>query len=291
MMGEIVTDLSEAGTSKILKTANGKLHYHEAGEGDPLVLLHGSGPGVSGWGNFAGNVGVFAEKFRTLILDLPGFGGSEITDGHPMLDAPAAVVSFLDELGIERADILGNSMGGWVGADVAANHPDRVKRLASIGGVGVNVFSLMPSEGIRALVDFVEDPSRPALIRWIQSMLFDQSYLTDELVERRWEQATAPGAVEWMRKMYSRTASEALPGMMAGLFGPPPWLSLARIQAPTLLMWGRDDRVSPVDMALLPMRIIPKVELHVFFDCGHWVMVERKKEFESVALDFFTRVP
>jgi pimeloyl-ACP methyl ester carboxylesterase len=284
-----VTDLSEAGTSKTLKTANGVLHYHEAGEGNPLVLLHGSGPGVSGWGNFAGNLGVFAAKFRTLILDLPGFGGSEITDGHPMMDAPAAVVSFLDELGVDRCDILGNSMGGWVGADVAANHPDRVGRLASIGGIGVNIFSLMPSEGIRALVDFVEEPTRPHLVRWIQSMLYDQSYLTDELVERRWETANAPGAVDWMRKMYSREASEALPSVMAGLFGPPPWLSLARIQAPTLLMWGRDDRVSPVDMALLPMRIIPKCELHVFYNSGHWVMVERKKEFESVSLEFFSR--
>jgi pimeloyl-ACP methyl ester carboxylesterase len=180
-------------------------------------------------------------------------------------------------------------MGGWVGADVAANHPERVERLASIGGVGVNIFSHMPSEGIRALVDFVMEPSRPALTRWIQSMLYDQSYLTDELIERRWQQATAPGAVEWMRKMYSREAAEALGSTMAGHAGPPPWLSLARIEAPTLLMWGRDDRVSPVDMALMPMRMIKKCELHVFYDCGHWVMVERKDEFEGVAMEFFRR--
>jgi pimeloyl-ACP methyl ester carboxylesterase len=286
-----VSELTEAGTSRELQTDNGKLQYHEAGQGDPLLLLHGSGPGVSGWANFAGNIDVFAARFRTLILNLPGFGGSEVTDGHPMIDAPAAVVAFLDGLGIERCNILGNSMGGWVGANVASNHPERVDRLASIGGVGVNIFSQMPSEGIKALVDFVEEPSRPALVRWIQSMLYDQSFLTDELVERRWQQATAPGAVEWMRKMYSRASAEALGETMAGRDGPPPWLSLAHIQAPTLLLWGRDDRVSPVDMALMPMRIIPKCELHVFYDCGHWVMIERKEEFESVTLDFFGRGP
>lgn len=283
-------ELSYESTNRTVATPKGKLHYHEAGEGPPLVLLHGSGPGVSGWANFAGNLPLFAERFRTLILDLPGFGGSEApVDGHPLLDAPAAVVSFLDELGIDRAAILGNSMGGGVGANVAAAHPERVTRLATIGGVGVNVYSTMPSEGIRALVDFVEDPTRPNLVRWIQSMLYDQAYLTDELVEERWKQATAPGAVEWMKKMYSRAGSQALPGVMSGAYGPPPWLSLGQVQAPTLLMWGRDDRVSPVDMSIVPMRIVPRCELHVFYDCGHWVMLERKAEFESVALSFFTR--
>jgi pimeloyl-ACP methyl ester carboxylesterase len=283
-------ELSYQSTTRTVATPQGKLHYHEAGEGPPLLLLHGSGPGVSGWANFAGNLPLFAEHFRTLILDLPGFGGSEApSDGHPMLGAPGAVISFLDELGIERGAILGNSMGGGVGANVAAAHPDRVSRLGTIGGIGVNVYSTMPSEGIRALVDFVEEPTRPNLVRWIQSMLYDEAFLTEQLVEDRWQQATAPGAVEWMKKMYSRAASQALPGVMAGAYGPPPWLSLGKIQAPTLLMWGRDDRVSPLDMSIVPMRIIPKCELHVFYDCGHWVMVERKEEFESVALSFFTR--
>jgi pimeloyl-ACP methyl ester carboxylesterase len=276
-------------TIRTIKTGAGELRYHEAGEGPPLLLLHGSGPGVSGWANFAGNLSAFAAHFRTLILDMPGFGGSPGGGGHPMAEAPPAVLAFLDELQIDRCRILGNSMGGGVACAIAAGHPERVERLASIGGIGVNVFSSMPSEGIRALVDFVEDPSREALVRWIRSMLHDERYLTDELVEQRWAQAMAPGALEAMRAMYSSQAARLIPRAMAGVDGPPPWLSLARIEAPTLLMWGRDDRVSPVDMAILPMRIIPKCELHVFYDCGHWVMVERKAEFESVALGFFLR--
>lgn len=282
--------LSYEGTSRTVETSVGTLHYHEVGEGPPLVLLHGSGPGESGWSDFADNLPLFAKHFRTLVLDLPGFGGSKATvDGHPMNDAPAALVSFLDELGIDRVAILGSSMGGGIGAQVAAARPERVSRLATIGGVGVNVFSTMPSEGIRTLVDFVEKPTRPNLVRWIQSMLYDQTFLTDELIEERWKLATAPGAVDWLKKMYSYEGAKTWPAFMAGALGPAPWFSLGKIEAPTLLMWGRDDLVSPVDMAIVPMRIIPKCELHVFYDCGHWVMMERKEEFESVALSFLTR--
>ena len=171
----------------------------------------------------------------------------------------------LDEMGIDSGAILGNSMGGGVGANVAAAHPERVTRFATIGGVGVNVYSTMPSEGIRALVDFVEDPTRPNLVRWIQSMLYDQAYLTDALVEERWKQATAPGAVEWMKKMYSRAGSQALPGVMSGAYGPPPWLSLGQDprRPPACSCGGRDDRVSPVDMSIVLMRIVPRCELHV----------------------------
>jgi len=276
-------------TSRTVHTAVGDLHYHQAGEGPPLLLLHGSGPGVSGWANFSDNLPTFAAHFRTLVLDMPGFGDSPGGGGHPMAEAPLAVLALLDELGIDHCRILGNSMGGGVAASVAAAHPARVHQLASIGGIGVNIFSSMPSEGIRDLIAFVERPSRDTLVRWIRSMLYDQRYLTDELVERRWAQAMAPGALNAMKAMYSSEAAKMLPRVMAGREGPPPWLGLARIEAPTLLMWGRDDRVSPVDMSLLPMRIIPKCELHVFFDCGHWVMVERKSEFESVALEFFLR--
>jgi pimeloyl-ACP methyl ester carboxylesterase len=282
--------LTQQGTRRTVETANGVLHYHEAGTGAPLLLLHGSGPGVSGWANFAGNLPTFAERFRTLVLDLPGFGGSPAPeDGHPLLSAPGAVVAFLDALGLDRAAILGNSMGGGVATTVAATHPERVARLAAIGGIGVSVLNPIPSEGIRTLVEFVEQPTREALVRWIQSMLYDQSFLTDELVAERWAQANAPGALEWMRKMYSSATLALLPRIMAGADGPPPWLALSKIQAPTLLLWGRDDRVSPLDMSLLPLRMIARCDLHVFSRCGHWVMVERKEEFERVAMAFFDR--
>lgn len=280
------TDLSYDGTSRFLETPQGRMHYHEAGDGPPLLLLHGSGPGVSGWSNFRGNIGTFSEQFRTIILDLPGFGASDPIEGHPAATAPDSVLRFLDGLGLQSVGILGNSMGGGVGSRVAANNAERVPRLAAIGGVGINLLSASPPEGIKLLVEFVEDPTRDRLITWMESMVFDRATLTDELVEERWQQAGNPVALESARQMYGRAAFSA---MRAGMAGAASLEHLDRIQAPTLLAWGRDDRVTPVDMALAPMRLIPRCELHVFYDCGHWAMIERKLEFESVMLSFFGR--
>lgn len=285
----MTTEYTHVGTSKMLTTPGGDLHYHEAGDGPPLILLHGSGPGVSGWANFKGNLGVFAQHFRTLILDLPGFGGSPDVEGHPMATAPEAVLRFMDGLGIERADILGNSMGGGVAARVAAEHPDRVKRLACIGGIGMPVFSSFPAEGIKLLVDFVEDPTRERLVAWMESMVYDPALITDEFVEERWKQATDPEAAASIKKMYSREGLTAMRQMMDGNAMAASLSYLGQIQAPTLITWGRDDRVSPMDMALTPLRLIKRAELHTFYDCGHWVMLERKAEFENVVVAFFTR--
>lgn len=281
-----MTELTYEATSRVLDTAQGRMHYHEAGDGPPLLLLHGSGPGVSGWSNFRGNIGVLAEHFRALILDLPGFGASDPVEGHPMATGGESVVRFLDGMGLDKVGIIGNSMGGGIGSRVAANNPDRVTRLAAIGGVGINVLTASPPEGIKLLMDYVADPTRERLVTWMESMVFDRATLTDELIEERWKQASNPVALDSARRMYDRTAFGAMRAAMAGTMA---LEHLPRIQAPTLLAWGRDDRVTPVDMALVPMRLIPKCELHVFYDCGHWAMIERKKEFESLMVSFFGR--
>ncbi|RKT86996.1 2-hydroxy-6-oxonona-2,4-dienedioate hydrolase [Saccharopolyspora antimicrobica] len=280
-----MTELSYESTLRELRTGRGVLRYHEAGAGPPLLMLHGSGPGVTGWRNFRGNLPVFAEHFRCLVLEFPGFGVSDPVDEHPMVAAPTAVRRFLDGLGIERADVIGNSMGGIVGARFAISDPDRVRRLVTIGGVGRALFSPSPGEGINLLIEFTEEPTRERLVAWLNSMVHDRSLVTEELIEERWAHATEPSTLASARKMYSRQAFEAA----AASAEPPYWAMLHRIRARTLITWGRDDRVSPVDMALLPMRTIPGAELHVFPDCGHWAMIEQKEAWESAVLAFLTR--
>src|SRR3954467_14003044 len=108
-------ELSYAGTLREISTAAGVLRYHEAGHGPPVLFLHGSGPGVTGWRNFRGILPAFAGRFRCVILEFPGFGVSDDAGGHPMVTAQGVVAPFLDALGIERVDIVGNSMGGGVG--------------------------------------------------------------------------------------------------------------------------------------------------------------------------------
>ena len=277
------------GTSKTIDRPEGRLHYHDAGDGPPLVLLHGSGPGVSGWANFGANLPVFAPHFRCLVLDLPGYGRSAGVAGHPVQVGADAVLAFLDELGIASARILGNSYGAIVGARLAALAPDRVERFVTLGGFGFTPFSSFPAEGIVRLVEFVEEPTRERLVAWMRSMVFDPAVLTDEMIEMRFKTALQPEIMATSKVMYTRAGIAAIAERMRGPHAMEDMAHLPKIQAPTLLTWGRDDRVNPLDGALLPMRMIPNCELHVFPNCGHWAMIERKAEFEDVTLSFLRR--
>ncbi|MBI2710114.1 MAG: alpha/beta fold hydrolase [Actinobacteria bacterium] len=262
-----------------------RLHLHEAGDGPALVLLHGSGPGVSGWSNFKGNLPVLAERFRTLVPDLPGFGHSDrvtLDRAYPRV-AAEAVCSLLDELGIERAHLLGNSMGGYVAAELALAQPERVDRLVLMGPGGLAVNPLGPdqSEGARRLSEFMLAPSRDAMRAWIDCMVADKRLITDELVDERMANAMAPGAIE--------SAMEIFLSLMQHPEPVPLWARAAAITQPTLITWGRDDRMLPVEGALFAFRRMPDAELHLFSRCGHWAQVERKDDFERLVTDFLTR--
>ncbi|WP_422747838.1 alpha/beta fold hydrolase [Mycobacterium sp. WMMD1722] len=271
-------------------TPAGTLRYYDTG-GDrpPLLFLHGSGPGVTGWRNFRGVLPAFRAHFRCLVLEFPGFGVTEDQGGHPMVTAQGVVPPFLDALGVERVDIVGNSMGGGVGITFAIHHPQRLRRLVTIGGIGTNIFSPGPSEGIRLLQEFTEDPTRQRLVDWLQSMVYDPALVTEELIEERWRLATDPQTLAAARRMYGKAAFAQMMAFMRSSDAPMPWAQMHRVAAPTLLTWGRDDRVSPLDMALLPMRTIPDAELHVFPKCGHWAMIEAKTAFEATVLSFLSR--
>jgi pimeloyl-ACP methyl ester carboxylesterase len=274
-----------------ISTPAGFLRYYDCGapKAPNLLFLHGSGPGVTGWRNFRSVLPTFAEHFRCLILEFPGFGVTDDFGGHPMVTAQGVVAPFLDALGVRRVHIVGNSMGGGVGINFAIRHADRVSRLVTIGGIGTNTFSPGPSEGIRLLQEFTEEPTRQRLVDWLKSMVYDQSLVTEELIEERWRLATDPETLASARRMYSKAAFSAMMAAMNAADRPMPWAVMHKVSAPTLLTWGRDDRVSPLDMALIPMRTIPNAELHVFPNCGHWAMIEAKAAFESTVLAFLLR--
>lgn len=282
-------DVTYEGTKREIATDKGVLRYHEAGEGPPLLLLHGSGIGVSGWRNYRGNLDVFAEHFRCYILEFPGFGVSDPIDGHPVLTAGSSVLRFMNALGIESAAMIGNSMGGVVGVNVAMRNPERVRKLVAIGGVGPNIFSQHPSEGTRLLQDFADAPSRDKLVRWLEAMVYDRALITEERIEERWAGAADPESHKTLAAMYGSKAFEAQQQAMADSGVPPYWSMIGKVACPTLLTWGRDDRQCPPDMAMIPMRMIPDAELHIFPKCGHWVMIEAKQAFERVTLEFLLR--
>ncbi|NMO02448.1 alpha/beta fold hydrolase [Gordonia sp. TBRC 11910] len=284
-------DVSYDATKRELTTDKGVIRYHEAGSPDapPLILLHGSGPGVTGWRNYRGNLDFFAQTHHCYVVEFPGFGVSDAVEGHPVLTAGSSVIRFMDALGIDSAAMVGNSMGGVVGINLAIKFPDRVAKLVTIGGVGPNLYSPSPSEGLRLLQEFTDAPDRDKLIRWLNSMVYDRALVTDELIEERWTAAINPDAQQTAQLMYGSAAFAMQQKFLANSDTPPYWAMMHKVKCPTLLTWGLDDRVSPPDMSLAPLRLIPNAELHIFPNCGHWVMIEAKEAFESAVGAFLSR--
>ena len=285
---------SREATRRSAKAGDLTLNYYEAGEstpevggGLPLIMLHGGGPGASSWSNFGPALPGFAASFRTLLIDQPGFGQSDkpqVTANYFRF-ASEAVVQLMDELGIEKAHILGNSLGGGTATRLALSHPDRVGRLVLMGpgGLSLNLFHADPTEGVQRLMDFAANPSREALRAFISTMVVDQRLVTDELVEERFADATAPGAQEAMRDMGMSfwNPETAEDGML--------WREAHRLRRHTLLTWGREDRVNPIDGAFAALKLIPKAQLHVFPNCGHWAQIEAAEEFAEVTTVFLGR--
>lgn len=265
-------------------------NYHEVGEGEPLILLHGSGPGVSAWSNFQHNLPVFGEQFRVIAPDLPGFGGSALPELDEIYPVVAAkwIARLMDHLGIDSAVFIGNSMGGAVVAELAALHPERVRRMAIMGsgGLSVGIFQGDPSEGFQRLFEFLGDPTRDRMIAWIKAMVFNPALITDELVDERMRNATAEGVLDRMKAIFGSMFDPKLRQTYTPL-----WTKAATVTTPTLMLWGRDDRMLPYDQAHFANRWLPDVELHTFARCGHWVQIERKSDFERVAIEFLTRKP
>ena len=195
------------------------------------------------------------------------------------------VVALLDELGIDRVHLLGNSLGGGTAMRLALSHPDRVGRLVLMGpgGLSLNLFHADPTEGVQRLMDFAGNPSREALRAFISTMVVNQDLVTDELVEERFADATAPGAREAMASMGMSfwNPETAEDGRL--------WREAHHLRKHTLLTWGREDRVNPIDGAFTALKLIPKAQLHVFPNCGHWAQIEAADEFAEITTNFLAR--
>lgn len=260
------------------------LHFHRAGAGRPVVLLHGGGPGASAWSNFGRSLPVFAERFDTLAVDQPGYGGSVAAPitGQYFTASADALLAVLDELGLDRVDLVGNSLGGGTAVRFALRHPRRAGRLLLMGpgGLSLNVFSADPTEGVKRLSAFGAAPSREKLAAFLRTLVFDPKLITDELVEERFRAAADPAAMSAMRAM---GASFTDPDRYEeGLL----WRDAHRLRHEVLLVWGREDRVNPLDGALVALKLIRRARLHVFGGCGHWAHLEKFDEFNRLAFDF-----
>ena len=251
-----------------------ELAYTESGSGQPVIWLHGSGPGATGMSNFGGNVPAFGD-YRNVVVDLPGWGGSSRATDKPLLfHAAETIEAAMDVLGIDRAHLVGNSYGGGVAMRLAVTSPERVDRLVLMAPGGVLPDDAPPwPVGLEHLFGYMaaDEPSLEQMDAFVRLMVFDEALATEELVHERYES--------------SLRRHPELPV-------PPPFgditPDLGRIQAPTLLVWGREDQTVPLTCAAKILAGIPDAELRVLSHCRHWVQYERAPEFNHIVREFLT---
>ncbi|MDJ0490706.1 alpha/beta hydrolase [Rhodococcus qingshengii] len=252
-------------------------HYHDVGEGKVVLLLHGSGPGVSAWANWRHAIPALAGSARVLALDLVGYGATERPDTvrYSLRTWTDHVWNFLDELGIDKVSVIGNSLGGRIAMQMAEDNQDRLDRLVLMGAPGVG---MTLTEGLKALRSY--EPSFDAMNTLLKNYFaVDKSIITDDLVQIRYEASAAPGAHEAYRLMFfhpDHAGSELAVSED----------QVRAITVPTLLVHGREDRVVPVDVAWNMIDLLPNGDLHVFSRCGHWTQIERADEFNRLVADF-----
>lgn len=283
-MGQI----TEASSEKFLQLPKWRIRYHEAGEGDPVILLHGSGPGASAWSNFSQNIEVLARKYRVIALDFPGWGRSDEFDpqtAHRFAVNAEVVVGLMDALDISRAALVGNSMGGIASQMVTALHPGRVTHCVTMGAPapgGPQPF-YQPSgltEGLRILFEAYRTPSEENVRRLVEIMVFDSSFASDALIRQRTENAIAnPNHLSNFLKGLATMHIDAV-GQDEIVH------ALEKSPVPALIMHGRDDRVVPVEHSLRTAALMPNASLLVFNRCGHWAQLEHAGRFNAL-LDGF----
>jgi 4,5:9,10-diseco-3-hydroxy-5,9,17-trioxoandrosta-1(10),2-diene-4-oate hydrolase len=272
-------------TERTMRVNGKEIFVAETGTGAPVVLLHGGGPGASGVSNYSRNIAALAQHFRVVVPDMPGYGRSAkgVDRSDPFGYLADHIRGVLDELGINRAHLVGNSYGGSCALRLALDTPQRVDRLVLMGPGGVGTTRGLPTAGLKSLLAYYggEGPNLEKLSTFIRSYLvFDGDAVPDELIE-------------------SRYAASIDPEVLADppLQRPPDLRTLWRmdltrdrrlggLSIPTLVIWGRDDKVNKPSGAAMLAKRMPNADVLITANTGHWVQWERAELFNAVATAF-----
>jgi 2-hydroxymuconate-semialdehyde hydrolase/2-hydroxy-6-oxo-octa-2,4-dienoate hydrolase len=257
-----------------------KTSYLEAGAGEPVIMLHGSGPGVSATANWQYNIGPLSRHFHVLAPDIVGFGATERPDDvvYSLRSWTDHVWAFLDAHDIGRTSIVGNSLGGRIALQMATDHPERVDRMVLMGSPGVG---MTPTVGLAALRAY--EPSHEAMRSLLRDYFaVNPALITDELVAIRYQASIADGAYEAYRAMFFDPKHK---GSELAITAD----EVRAIDTPTLLVHGREDKVVPLAVSVTMLDLLPNADLHVFSRCGHWTQIERADEFSALVTDYLER--
>ena len=279
--------LTEASTSQFVTInepglENFPIHFNDAGSGPTVAMLHGGGPGASGWSNYYRNIDALVDAgFRVLLLDSPGFNKSgEIVSEVPrnLLNA-RATKGVLDALGIDRAHLVGNSMGGASALAFALEFPDRMERMVLMGpgAQGPSIIQPQPGEGIKRMFKLYAEPNYANFEAMLEVFVFNPAAITEELRRGRW--ANIESNLDHLKNFVE--SSKRCPVTTWDLSARFP-----QIAHKTLITWGRDDRFVPLDHGLRMINTLQDARLHIFPKCGHWAQWEHPDEFNRLVVDF-----
>lgn len=252
-------------------------NYHDQGRGKPVLLIHGSGPGVSAWANWRLSLPVLSQNFRVIAPDMAGFGFSERPANYQysMENWVTQAVGLLDALNITKASVVGNSFGGALALALAIRHPERVNKLVLMGSVGVP-FKI--TEGLDRVWGY--QPSLEAMKSLLDIFAYNRALVTDELAELRYQASIRPGFQESFAAMFPAPRQRWVDAMASAL------ADIRALSHHTLIIHGRDDQVIPLQNAYQLLDLIEQAELHVFGQCGHWTQIEHATAFNRLVGDF-----
>ncbi len=255
-----------------------RTNYILAGQGEPLILIHGSGPGVTAFANWRGVIPAFAEHFRCYAPDTLGFGYTDFPDdiaGFSMDRWMDHLIGFMDALGIEAAHFIGNSYGGALTLALAARYPARVRGMVLMGAAGMP-FPI--TDGLERVWGY--QPSLEAMRDLMTTFAFDPTLVKEEIVASRYHASIRPGAQEAYSSLFPAPRQRWLDALQTSED------KLRALPHPTLILHGREDVIVPLDCSLRFNQLIPNSELHVFGHCGHWTQIEKRDRFIELVIPF-----
>ena len=255
------------------------LNYHDVGEGagDPILLIHGSGPGVTAWANWRGIFPVLSQKARVIAPDMLGFGYTQCPAQLKLTPAVwvESLIALLDALEIEKVSVVGNSFGGAIALALAKAYPERVNRLVLMGAAGINA---PISEGLEKVWGYT--PSLEAMKGLMEVFACDHSIITDDLVRMRYEASIRADVQERFARLFPAPRQQGVE-MLALAES-----DLAAITHETLLIHGLNDQVIPVEWSRRMKTLLPNSTLQEFDQCGHWVQIEKAAAFALAVSEF-----
>lgn len=271
----------------IVRVDGADIFLAEKGKGPAVVLLHGGGPGASGVSNYARNIDALAQRFRVIVPDMPGYGQSSkhVDHSDPFGYLADMMRGLLDELGLLSAHLVGNSYGGAAALRLALDTPQRAGKLVLMGPGGIGTTRALPTDGLKSLLSYYRGhgPSRDKLAAFIRTYLvYDGAAVPDDLIELRYQASLDPAVVadpplqrpSGLRTLWRMDLTRDR--------------RLRHLPNPTLVLWGRDDKVNRPSGGPLLQRLMPNAELVMTSHTGHWMQWERAELFNRLVTDFLS---